>query len=212
MRSTTPDSKGFTLLEMMLSIAVFIVLITSAFSVVNATTEMITELSEAQNRATLKRNFMQTCEVAFDSMDLNSDLEFVRFDMTSESANTYLAWINTPGAFDVAIESASENPVRVLASEIQSDGFIRCGIYFLEEEDWLDFKQKKPLPPDTPYVELLPRAQRLTWRFRRPEDRDSKEWQNALTREEKSSLVELIFDLGEGGDPVRKVFKHLEQE
>jgi len=51
MKRPKPRRKAFTLLEMMLSVAVFVLLVTSAFSLVGATSELMTEVSEAQNEA-----------------------------------------------------------------------------------------------------------------------------------------------------------------
>ena len=48
MTKSPPPQYAFTLLEMMLSVAVFVLLVTSAFSLVGATTELMTEVSEVQ--------------------------------------------------------------------------------------------------------------------------------------------------------------------
>ncbi|MEM9017754.1 MAG: prepilin-type N-terminal cleavage/methylation domain-containing protein, partial [Verrucomicrobiota bacterium] len=55
---------GFTLLEMMLSVGVFILLITAAFSLVGATSELMTEVSEAQNQAAIRIRVVETVREA----------------------------------------------------------------------------------------------------------------------------------------------------
>jgi prepilin-type N-terminal cleavage/methylation domain-containing protein len=72
---------AFTLLEMMLSVAVFVILVTSAFSLVGATTELMSEVSEVQNEAAERMRFLETCRVAFESMTGKSALEFYYFDL-----------------------------------------------------------------------------------------------------------------------------------
>lgn len=66
------NDHAFTLLEMMLSVAVFVILVTSAFSLVGATTELMTEVSEVQNEAAERMRFVETCRVGFESMTGNS--------------------------------------------------------------------------------------------------------------------------------------------
>src|SRR5688572_10298774 len=96
--------QAFTLLEMMLSVAVFVLLITSAFSLVGATTELMTEVSEEQNAAAQRMRFVETCRVAFESMSGNSNLEFYYLDRGGRF-DTYLTLVNAPEAFDFGVNS-----------------------------------------------------------------------------------------------------------
>ncbi len=122
---------AFTLLEMMLSVAVFVLLVTSAFTLVGATTELMTEVSEVQNEAAQRMRLVETCRVAFESMSGNSALEFYYFDRGGGRFDTYLTLVNAPEAFDFGVNCRDEIRRVVLAAEIQPTGFIRSGVYYM---------------------------------------------------------------------------------
>lgn len=75
-RSNIPGTRGFTILELMLSIAVFVVLVTSAFSLLVATTELIAEISELEAESANQLRFVETCRFAFEEMTAESGIEF----------------------------------------------------------------------------------------------------------------------------------------
>jgi prepilin-type N-terminal cleavage/methylation domain-containing protein len=197
--------QAFTLLEMMLSVAVFVLLVTSAFSLVGATSELMTEVSEAQNEAAERMRFIETCRVAFESMSVNSALEFHYHDRGGRF-DTYLTLVNAPEAFDFGVNSRDEIRRVVLAAEIQSTGFIRAGLYYLTDLAFEEAQKTDFQTINAPYIELIPRMRQLSWRFYDPL---SREWKQTLDGNLRTNLVELTFQIDAGSPAMRSVYWHL---
>lgn len=198
--------KAFTLLEMMLSVAVFVLLVTSAFSLVGATSELMTEVSEVQNEAAQRMRFIEVCRAAFESMTGNSSLEFHYFDRSGGRFDTYLALVDAPDAFDFGANTQDEIRRVVLAAEIQSGGYIRTRVYYMDDLSFDAAKKSDFQQHDAPHVELIPRMRQLSWRFYDPLTR---EWKQTLDGNLKSNLVELTFQIDASSPPMRSVYWHL---
>jgi len=194
---------GFTLLEMMLSIAVFLLLITSAFSLVGATTELITEVSEAQKRANLRLRFADACRSAFEASDANSSIAFDYVDRGGQRFDTYLSLVNVPGAFDFGRNHRDEIERVVVAAEIRPDGWIRARVYYFNAADFEQARQSNFTEIEAPWVELIPQMRQLQWRFYDP---SAREWRPTMDRGLAPSLIELTFQIESGSTPLRTVF------
>lgn len=199
-------SRGFTLLEMMLSIAVFTLLMVAAFSVVGASTELITEVSEVQNDSALRLRFIEACRAAFESMTDKSSVEFHYIDNGSGQFNTYLSLVDTPDAFDFGMNRFDEINRVVIAAEIQRDGFIRSGVYYMTEAAFEEARQNNFSRIEAPYVELVPRMRQLTWRFY---DSQARTWRQTLDGNFSTSLIELTARVHGDSAPFRSVFWYL---
>ncbi len=202
-----PSSRGFTLLEMMLSVAVFVLLVTAAFSLVGATTEMMTEVSDAQNSAATRMRLIETCRVAFESLTKDSSLEFEYRQRGNGQYDTYLIFVNAPDAFDFGLNTGEEIRRVVFASEIQPSGFIRSGIYYLDDLAYEDAKKNdfELFRLDLPFVELIPRMRQLSWRFYDPISRN---WKQTLDGNIQTNLAEITFQIDAQTTPLRSVFWH----
>lgn len=200
-------SAAFTLLEMMLSVAVFVLLVTSAFSLVGATSELMTEVSEAQNEAARRMRFLEACRAAFENLSGNSTVEFYYYERGGKY-DTYLALVDAPEAFDFGVNTRDEIHRVVLAAEIQSSGFIRCGVYYMDDVDFDEAQKSNFQENNAPYVELIPRMRRLSWRFYDPLNR---EWKDTLDGNLRSNLAELTFQIDSNSPEMRSVFWHLNQ-
>lgn len=197
---------AFTLLEMMLSVAVFVLLATSAFTLVGATTELMTEVSEVQNESAVRMRFVETCRAAFESTTANSTVEFFYVEKGSGRYDTYLSIVNAPEAFDFGMNLRDEIQRVVLAAEIQSSGFIRSGVYYMTAADFETARETNFGTIEAPYVELIPRMRQLSWRFY---DERAREWRQTLDGNFETSLIELTLQTGGGSPPLRSVFWHL---
>mgnify|MGYP000871630859 CR=1 FL=1 len=201
-RSTEHD--GFTILEMMLSIAVFLLLATSAFALVGATTELMTEISDAQNDSSLEQQFIGSVRTAFESMSARSFLEFAVIDRGNSSPDTYLSFFETPRAFEFGVDLRDDVEIAILAAEARPDGFFRLGVYYMDavefarahEEKFTDFS-------DIPYVELLPRMSQCSWQFY---DNTARVWRPDFVQGARPSLIELVFQIEGRPHPLRSVF------
>jgi hypothetical protein len=206
MKFSPKEVSGFTLLEMMLSVAVFIILITSAFSLVGATTELMTEVSEAQTESALRLRFLESCRAGFEATDLNSSIEFHHFDRGGSKFDTYLSFVNTPAAFDFGMNRRDEIERTVLAAEIRPDGFIRSRIYYLTRETFEAAERSDFSEIDGPHLELIPRMRQLSWLFH---NENTQRWEPTLDGAFPNSMVKLIIQTEGTAAPIESVFYYL---
>ncbi len=195
---------GFTLLETTLSIAVFLILVTAAFSLFGTTTELMSEISEVQNSSVSRLRLVESVRIAFEKMTSTSSLEFDYFDRGNQRIDTYLSLVSAPGAFDFGLKGDQFDRV-VLAAEIQPDGFIRSGIYYFSPVTWADTEENNFVETEAPYVELHPRMTQFSWRFY---DARAEEWKDTLDGNFQHSLVELTIRMEGDNTPLRSVFWH----
>ena len=196
--------RGFTILEMMLSIAVFLLLATSAFALVVATTDLMTEISEAQNESLLEQQFVGSVRTAFESMSARSFLEFALIDRGNTSPDTYLSFSEAPRAFDFGVNLRDEVERAVLAAEARPDGFFRLGVYYMDAVEFARAREKDFTDlTDIPYVELLPRMTQCSWQFY---DNTAGVWRPDLVQGRQPSLTELVFQIEGRSLPLRSVF------
>lgn len=207
MKAGRNQTRAFTLLEMMLSIAVFLILITAAFTLTGGTAELIAEVSETEDDAAIKTRFVESCRYAFSQMDADSTLEFDYVDRGSGKFDTYLSLVNAPRAFSMRNDHDFELSRVVIAAEIQPDGFIRSGVYYFSEIEWERSKEKNFAEMEVPYLALVSGMRQLTWRFY---DDRLKEWQDSRDRAFPCSLVELTIRTKRKSGPARSVFWFIE--
>lgn len=199
----TPRRRGFTLLEMMLSVAVFTMLITSAFALIGAVSELMSEVSETQNAAAVRLRFIEACRTAFESTGPNSNFEFHYEDRGGDKFDTYLSLIKAPAAFDFGINLRDEIERVVIAAEIRPDGFIRSRVYYMTAVDHEEALQNSFTDIRSPYVELVPRMRQLSWRFY---DDRNREWLPTPEGVGETNLVELTVQTDTDATPLRSVF------
>ena len=206
MKACPKEKRGFTLLEVILSLAIFLLLITAAFSVVGASTELMAEVSEAQNDSALKFGFIETCRVAFESTTRNSSLRFFHFPRGSDREDTYLVFGNSPSAFDVGFDNRYEITHTVLATEVLPDGFLRARVYYMSTNEYEAAAREEFTQLNSPHVDLLPRIRQLDWQFF---NERSQRWENDMDIPFPNSLVRIIFDPDGASSPLETVFFHL---
>lgn len=207
MTSSPHARKAFTLLEMMLSVAVFVLLVTSAFSLVGATTELMSEVSEVQTQSAQRLRFVESCRAAFESLSSTSSVEFAYFDRGGRF-DTYLSLVNAPEAFDFGLNLRDEITRVVLAAEIQPGGFIRTGVYYMTDLDFEAAQKSDYNNIEAPYVVLIPRMRQLSWQFY---DAQTRKWQQTLDGGLKSSLTEMTLQVDGTAPPLRTIFWHISE-
>ena len=199
------QKRGFTLLEVMLSIAVFVLLITAAFTLVGATTELMAEVSEVQTEAAVRMRFVESCRTAFESMTSESDIEFYPIDRGGGKWDTYLSIVNAPEAFDFGMNLHDEIERVVIASEVKFNR-IRSGVYYMTAADYETARQTDFGTIDSDYIELVPSTWTLEWKFY---DQDQQVWRDTLDGNFDSSLIQLTFQLTRDSPPITSIFWYL---
>ncbi|MEM6280205.1 MAG: prepilin-type N-terminal cleavage/methylation domain-containing protein [Verrucomicrobiota bacterium] len=206
MNDGSSQRSGFTLLEVMLSIAIFLLLITSAFSIVGASTDLITEVAEVQSESAVSLRFVESCRAAFESTNRNSFLEFRHYPRGSEKEDTYLVFWDTPGAFDIGVQESLPIERTVLAAEFQPDGFLRTRVYYLTLTEYENAERIDFAEIEGTYIDLIPRLRQLEWQFF---NETTQRWENNMDIPFRNSLVRLILRVEGASSPLETTFFHL---
>ncbi|MCB1085929.1 MAG: prepilin-type N-terminal cleavage/methylation domain-containing protein [Verrucomicrobiae bacterium] len=194
--------KGFTLLELSISIAVLAILAIGIFSLTAGSAELMDELQQFQDREAQKRRFVELCRDNFENLPPAARIEFDYKDRGGHY-DTYLSFVDAPSAFGFGSMRPDMKRV-ILAAEIDSSGFARSALYYLDAEQdrqylrqGLDSLRLRPIP-------LLRRLKQITWRFYDPR---SQQWREVLEQgAAQPPLVELTLAVDGDAEPIRSVF------
>lgn len=195
--------RAFTLLEMMLSVAVLSLLLVSAFTLVGATIELMSEISGSQREAAKRLRFVETCRAAFESVTDGSTVEFDYVDRGAGSYDTYLSFVEMPGAFDAGFNRLDDYERVILAAEIQPSGFIRSRLYYLTADEFRRTRESDFTRFEGPSVDLLAEMRQLRWRFY---DSRAREWRDTLEGDADTHLIELTARTSGSAPLLRSVF------
>lgn len=206
MTAAPPRNGGFTLLEMMLSISVFVMLIATAFSLVAATTELMTEVATIKSEAAHRVAIFDSCRAAFEATNLNSSVSFHHFNRGDEKFDTYLSLAGTPAAFDFGMDLREEIDRVVIAAEIQPGGFARVGVYYFTGDDSALAERTDFREINAPYLELAPRVRQFSWLFF---NENTRRWEPTLDGGFPNSLVKLILQIEGTPSPMESTFHYL---
>lgn len=198
--------RAFTLLEVMLAIGVFLLLVAGAFALVASSSQLIEEVTSLQDRESVRQRLVETLRVQFEELPADADLGFSSVE-SGGRYDTYLSFSRAPGAFRFGFEETMLIERVLLAAETRSDGFLRVGLYFLDDEDSRRAAQGDFDAISGPYVELIPRVRRFSWRFL---DAETGEWMGTLEGGFPHSFLELELALPGDEEAQRLVFWHPE--
>jgi prepilin-type N-terminal cleavage/methylation domain-containing protein len=193
---------GFTLLELSVSIAVLAILAIGIFSLTTGSAELMDELQQFQDREARKRRFVELCRDNFEGLPSAARIEFDYKDRGGHY-DTYLSFYDAPAAFGFGGMRPDVKRV-ILAAEVESSGFARSVLYFLNaEEDRQYLRQGLDSLRLRPVV-LLRRLKQITWRFYDPR---SEKWREVLEDgDAQPTLVELTMAMDGDAEPLRSVF------
>lgn len=204
--SSNQSQGGFTLLELIIAMSAFIILIGGIFALVGSTVELMQEIEESRSSEVTRIRFIESIRHNLEELPPDASLEFDYVERGS-SYNTYLSLVNAPHAFDFGFNTRDKIERVLIASEVQKNGFIRCGIYYLTAEEFILAKEDDFIKMgEYPYVELVPRMRQVSWQFYSTDDRL---WEQTIEANSSSSLTELLTRFEGENVPTRSVFWHL---
>jgi len=198
--------RAFSLLELMTALAVFLLLAAGVFVLVAGTSQLFEDVARHQDRSSLREKFVESLRVNFEELPAEARLEF-DYVAAGSTYHTYLSIIDAPRAFDFGFDEFDEVERVLIAAEIQSDGFIRAGLYYLSADQFRSASERGFSRIEGPFVELIPRLRQLSWQFF---DEGAGVWRQTLEGDYRHSLVEMKVRFPEDSEPHRHVFWHPE--
>ncbi len=190
------DCRGFTLLEMILSVLLTGILATAAFSLTNGAIQMGAEVSEDQRRTLEIQRCLEIFRDNFESLPGSARLELLAEDTGTESLSE-LRLYDVPEAFRPGGILLRSDAVSIIAEETEDEESTELLLRydtFGEGEDDVESR----------YLPLMGGLAEVGWRIFSPLDEDwLTEWEEAQGR---PRLIELNLVFVEGRDPVRVAF------
>lgn len=187
--------RAFTLLEMILSVALTGILALSAFTLTNGAIQMGAELGEDQRRSLEVQRCLEVFRSHIESLPGNARFELLAEDTGIDSLSE-LRLYDVPEAFQVGGGLHRSDAVSIISEELQDEELALSLRYdtFGETEDSVESR----------YLPLMAGLSEVVWRFYSNVDEDwLTEWEEGQGR---PRFIELTLAFVEGRNPVRLVF------
>lgn len=199
---TANPVQGFTLLELSIALSVMVILSVGIFTLATGGLELMEDVQDLQQRESRKRRFVELCRQNFESLPAGAEISF-RYEQRGGHYDTYLSLRNAPSAFGFGRGDFEVRRV-VLAAEIDTSGYIRSSVYYLDAEADERFERGELRTVDARSLTLMRRLRQLTWRFY---DSSRLEWVDVLPQgSENPVMIELTIAREGEPNPLRTVF------
>lgn len=194
--------RGFTLLEMVIAMAAFMLLMTAIYGVSQATINLSDDLSIVQERSLLRQNFIDFIRRSFRNLPGGAEVRLT----VKQRGNSYVPTIN------VVNGGTSFTPGGALppdySAEIYADerpgGYLRVSLRTLDDRQTKSVRsgQSVRYNNNQPVIAILDNVSRFEWRFY---DTATKRWENNWKDGRRPLLAEMTLVLDDGFE-TRSVF------
>lgn len=192
---------GFTLLEMVVALAVFVIVIAGVFSIANGTMQLSSDITEAQERSMIRQNFIEFLRESF--RRLPGDAE-ITMDVTAQRGSYVpsIAVFNGGEAFSPGPAIPPDASVELYADEMPG-GYLRVGLRLYDADETsqrrsnlgMASKRRKPGPNDV-VLPLIERVMRFEWKFYNAQ---TQKWEGVWKEgDPRPMFAELQFALDDG--------------
>ena len=191
---------GFTLLEMVVALSVFIIIIAGVFSIAQGTMELSSDMTEAQERSMIRQNFIEFLRESFRRLPGEAEITME----VSASRGAYVPAIsvfNGGDAFSPGPAIPPDASVELYADEMPG-GYLRVGLRLSDADETsqrrsnlgLAPKRRKPGPNDV-VLPLIERVAKFEWQFYSPQ---TQKWEKSWKDGGRPLFAELLFALDDG--------------
>lgn len=195
---------GFSLLEIMMALAVFVIIATGVFAIAQGTMELSADMTSAQERAMIRQNFIEFLRSSFRRIPAEAE---VTLEVNAEGG-AYVPTItifNGGDALSPGSAISPEGSVELFARPIPG-GFLRIGLRMLDAEQTnarrLNGFRRASRSGQELVLPLIERASRFEWKFL---DGSTGRWENAWKGPGRPVMAECLFALDDGVE-TRSVF------
>ena len=193
---------GFTMIEMIVALSIFVLLIGGIFAIANGTLELSSDLVYAQERALMRQNLIEFLRKSFRTLPGDSAIEL----RNQNVGGTYLPTL-TVYAGGTAFSPGPALPMEAsleVYSEQRPGGYLRIGLRGLDAEQTQTARLGKGARVSkSAEIPLLDNVSRFEWRFFDPR---ANQWVNYWKEQQGRPLfAELSLSLDDGQE-VRAVF------
>ena len=198
-------SRGFTLIEVLLGLALFGILTGGIFSVQRGAMEVSKEVTERQGKTMRMHSFCELLRRNFEALPGNAKVVLLPVG-GPQSGLSDVAFTDFPLAFTWPGVPAGSNSVIFRTARADSGVGLQASLIYLDEEQSADYEadkldERKVLAK----LNLMEGILTLNWRFFND---STQEWEEEWlrTQTQRPSFVEMTLTYLDGQDPVRLVF------
>lgn len=205
--STGRRNSGFTLLEVVLAVAITGLVMAGVYAVARAAVSMSDEIVESQEQAMTTQSFVDLLRRNFEQMPGNGQVQLVVTDAGPGGATlTDVVLGEYPLAFSWAGVEAGAQTV-ILRTERDPRGALQARVLYLTEEQAQDYENNQLREEMVASIVLLDGIRYMQWHFW---DDRMEEWTDSWLRQKygtrRPSLVNLYLQFFDGGPGQNIVF------
>lgn len=196
---------GFTLIEVLLGLALFSILIGGIFSVQKGTLEVSREVVERETKTMRMNSFADLLRRTFESMPGNAKF-VLQLEGGQHSGYSDVQFVDYPLAFSWPGVPAGAKSVIFRTSREPTGVGLQATLLYLDEEQTQDYEQNKLDDRNVlAALNLMQGIMRLQWAVF---DDTTQQWQEEWLRDKttRPSFVTLTLEYLDGQDPVQLYF------
>lgn len=188
---------AFTLIEMVVALAVFVIVIAGVFAIANGSMELSADLTQTQERSMIRQNFIDFLRNSFRRIPGDAEISLA----VENQRGTYVPTItvfNGGEAFSPGPSLPPESSVELYAQEMLG-GYLRVGLRLLDDKQTNAVRsgnrKRPPISKDDVVLPLIEKVQRFEWEFLNV---STGKWENNWKGTGRPLFARLNFMLDDG--------------
>ena len=188
-------SSGFTLLEMIVALSMFVLLIGGVYSIAQSTLELADSISLAQDRSMVRQNFIEFMRRSFRTLPGEAEVRLA----VKQKGSTYVPTLNIVNggtSFTPGLSLAPDTSMDVYAEE-RPGGYLRVMLRVLDKKQTQAVRSNQSVryTRDQITLPLLDNVSRFEWKFY---DSATNRWENNWKQARRPILAEMNLQLDDG--------------
>ncbi len=186
---------GFTLMEMIVALSMFVLLITGIYSISQATLELTDSISLSQDRSLIRQNFIEFMRRSFRTLPGEAEVRL----SVKQKGSTYvptLNIVNGGSCFSPGVSLPPDTSMDVYAEE-RPGGYLRIMLRVLDAKQTQAMRNNQAVryTRDQITLPLLDNVSRFEWRFY---NHTNNRWENNWRDPRRPILAEMNLQLDDG--------------
>ncbi|MCP5558653.1 MAG: prepilin-type N-terminal cleavage/methylation domain-containing protein [Verrucomicrobiaceae bacterium] len=200
--SSSIVQRGFTLMEMMIALAIMALLFAGVFGAANGTLDLSNDIVSTQGQAVMRQNFLEFLRRSFRNLPPEAEMRLI----VQSSGGSYmptLNFVNAGTSFSPAGPLPPDSSIDVFAEQ-RPGGLLRISLRLLDPQQTQSLRSGQPVryANDQPIFPLVENVRQFEWRVF---DGQSSRWENNWRDARRPLLAEMKLKLGDG-EETRAVF------
>lgn len=188
---------GFTLMEMIFAIAIFVIVIAGVFAIANGAMELSSDLAQTQERSMIRQNFIDFLRNSFRRLPGDAEVTLAVENQRGTYVPT-LTVFNGAEAFSPGPSLPPDQSVELYAQEMPG-GYLRVGLRLLDDKQTNAMrsgsKRRPPISKDDQVLPLIEKVGLFEWEFL---NTTTGKWENNWKPPQRPLFARLSFMLDDG--------------